>query len=109
MSEPKKKGQVSVVKISVLRVGDTSKVSVVRVHTKDGSATSGEDYHPISEGKYYSQPLLSDCQVRSAENTSQTFSLVCVWGFFFLQKLCSDRETQSIMWRWRFYMMVSEK
>lgn len=52
VNEPKEKGQVSVVKISVLRVGDTSKVSVVRVHTKDGSATSGEDYHPISEGKY---------------------------------------------------------
>ena len=29
---------------------DTSKVSIVRVHTKDGSATSGEDYHPVSEG-----------------------------------------------------------
>ncbi|XP_049431948.1 FRAS1-related extracellular matrix protein 2b [Epinephelus fuscoguttatus] len=49
MNEPKESGQVSVVKIPVLRVGDTSKVSVVRVHTKDGSATSGEDYHPISE------------------------------------------------------------
>uniref|UniRef100_UPI003AAE9547 FRAS1-related extracellular matrix protein 2b n=1 Tax=Centroberyx gerrardi TaxID=166262 RepID=UPI003AAE9547 len=49
VNEPKESGQVSVVKISVLRVGDTSKVSVVRVHTKDGSATSGEDYHPISE------------------------------------------------------------
>lgn len=59
MNEPKEKGQISVVKIPVLRVGDTSKVSVVRVHTKDGSATSGEDYHPISEGKYYSQLLLS--------------------------------------------------
>lgn len=51
VNEPKEKGQVSVVKIPVLREGDTSKVSVVRVHTKDGSATSGEDYHPISEGK----------------------------------------------------------
>ncbi|XP_028275656.1 FRAS1-related extracellular matrix protein 2b [Parambassis ranga] len=49
VNEPKEKGQVSVVKIPVLRAGDTSKVSVVRVHTKDGSATSGEDYHPISE------------------------------------------------------------
>lgn len=57
VNEPKEKGQVSVVKIPVLRVGDTAKVSVVRVHTKDGSATSGEDYHPISEGKYYSQLL----------------------------------------------------
>lgn len=52
MNEPKESGQVSVVKIPVLRVGDTSKVSIVRVHTKDGSATSGEDYHPISEGRY---------------------------------------------------------
>lgn len=52
VNEPKERGQVSVVKIPVLRVGDSSKVSVVRVHTKDGSASSGEDYHPISEGKY---------------------------------------------------------
>uniref|UniRef100_A0A8D3CMV7 FRAS1 related extracellular matrix 2b n=1 Tax=Scophthalmus maximus TaxID=52904 RepID=A0A8D3CMV7_SCOMX len=51
VNEPKESGQVSVVKILVQRVGDTSKVSVVRVHTKDGSATSGEDYHPISEGE----------------------------------------------------------
>uniref|UniRef100_A0A672GUA3 FRAS1-related extracellular matrix protein 2-like n=1 Tax=Salarias fasciatus TaxID=181472 RepID=A0A672GUA3_SALFA len=49
VNEPKEKGRVSVVKIPVLRVGDTSKVSVVRVHTKDGSATSGEDYHPVSQ------------------------------------------------------------
>ncbi|KAM4627826.1 FRAS1-related extracellular matrix protein 2b [Polymixia lowei] len=49
VNEPKENGHVSVVKIPVLRVGDASKVSVVRVHTKDGSATSGEDYHPISE------------------------------------------------------------
>lgn len=51
VSEPKDVKPVAVVKIPVLRLGDTSKVSVVRVHTKDGSATSGEDYHPISEGR----------------------------------------------------------
>lgn len=50
VSEPSESGQLSVVRIPVQRVGDTSKVSVVRVHTKDGSASSGEDYHPISEG-----------------------------------------------------------
>ncbi|KAJ8368550.1 hypothetical protein SKAU_G00085780 [Synaphobranchus kaupii] len=49
VSEPKEAGKISVVKVPVLRVGDASKVSVVRVHTKDGSATSGEDYHPVSE------------------------------------------------------------
>ncbi|XP_030648642.1 FRAS1-related extracellular matrix protein 2a isoform X2 [Chanos chanos] len=49
VSEPKESGQVSVVRIPVQRQGDVSKVSVVRVHTKDGSARSGEDYNPISE------------------------------------------------------------
>ncbi|XP_072547608.1 FRAS1-related extracellular matrix protein 2b [Salminus brasiliensis] len=49
VSEPTESGQVSVVKVPVQRLGDTSKVSVVRVHTKDGSASSGEDYHPVSE------------------------------------------------------------
>lgn len=41
---------MAVVTIPIVRAGDTSKVSVVRVHTKDGSATSGEDYNPLSEG-----------------------------------------------------------
>ncbi|TNN89506.1 FRAS1-related extracellular matrix protein 2 [Liparis tanakae] len=47
--EPQVKGNLAVVKIPILRVGDTSKVSLVRVHTKDGSAISGEDYNPLSE------------------------------------------------------------
>ncbi|XP_068920733.1 FRAS1-related extracellular matrix protein 2 [Petaurus breviceps papuanus] len=47
--EPKGPSQSVIVKIPVLRQGDTSKVSIVRVHTKDGSAVSGEDYHPVSE------------------------------------------------------------
>ena len=51
MREPQVKGQLARVKIPILRVGDTSKVSVVRVHTKDGSATSGEDYNPLSQGE----------------------------------------------------------
>lgn len=49
--EPQVKGEVATVKIPILRFGDASKVSVVRVHTKDGSATSGEDYNPMSEGE----------------------------------------------------------
>ncbi|XP_037655980.1 FRAS1-related extracellular matrix protein 2 isoform X2 [Choloepus didactylus] len=47
--EPKEPGQSVVIRIPVIRQGDTSKASVVRVHTKDGSATSGEDYLPVSE------------------------------------------------------------
>uniref|UniRef100_H3CX40 FRAS1 related extracellular matrix 2a n=1 Tax=Tetraodon nigroviridis TaxID=99883 RepID=H3CX40_TETNG len=49
VSEPKEAGAVATVRIPVVRVGDTSKVSVVRVHTKDGSAISGEDYYPVSQ------------------------------------------------------------
>ncbi|KAM4859992.1 FRAS1-related extracellular matrix protein 2 [Thomomys bottae] len=49
VTEPKESRELVVVRIPVIRQGDTSKVSVVRVHTKDGSATSGEDYHPVSE------------------------------------------------------------
>lgn len=49
--EPQVKGDMAIVKIPILRFGDTSKVSVVRVHTKDGSATSGDDYNPLSEGR----------------------------------------------------------
>lgn len=51
VKEPQVAGEIAVVKIPVLRLGDTSKVSVVRVHTKDGSATSGEDYNPLSQGQ----------------------------------------------------------
>ncbi len=49
--EPQLPGEIAVVNIPVLRQGDTSKVSVVRIHTKDGSATSGEDYNPLSQGQ----------------------------------------------------------
>ncbi|KAM8940061.1 FRAS1-related extracellular matrix protein 3 [Pelodytes ibericus] len=49
IQEPQVVGQIAVVKIPVRRVGDSSKVSIVRIHTKDGSATSGEDYNPLSE------------------------------------------------------------
>ena len=52
VSEPKEAGAVATVRIPLVRVGDTSKVSVVRVHTKDGSAISGEDYYPVSQGKH---------------------------------------------------------
>ncbi|XP_019377382.1 PREDICTED: FRAS1-related extracellular matrix protein 2-like [Gavialis gangeticus] len=49
IQEPQEPGEIVVVKIPVLRLGDSSKISAVRIHTKDGSATSGEDYNPMSE------------------------------------------------------------
>ncbi|XP_071377121.1 FRAS1-related extracellular matrix protein 2-like, partial [Centroberyx affinis] len=55
VSEPKEAGAVTTVKVPVVRLGDTSKVSVVRVHTKDGSAVSGEDYYPVSQDIEFKQ------------------------------------------------------
>ncbi|XP_017273702.1 FRAS1-related extracellular matrix protein 2a [Kryptolebias marmoratus] len=55
ISEPKEIGTVVTLRIPVVRVGDTSKVSVVRVHTKDGSAVSGEDYYPVSQDIEFKQ------------------------------------------------------
>ncbi|XP_013926262.1 PREDICTED: FRAS1-related extracellular matrix protein 2-like [Thamnophis sirtalis] len=49
IQEPGEPGEIAVLKIPILRLGDTSKISIVRIHTKDGSATSGEDYNPMSE------------------------------------------------------------
>ncbi|XP_030630785.1 FRAS1-related extracellular matrix protein 2 [Chanos chanos] len=46
--EPPGAGESVAVRIQVQRLGDCSKVSVVRVHTRDGSATAGEDYRPLS-------------------------------------------------------------
>ncbi|XP_069576848.1 LOW QUALITY PROTEIN: FRAS1-related extracellular matrix protein 2a [Brachyistius frenatus] len=55
VSEPKEAGAVATVRIPVVRVGDTSKVSLVRVHTKDGSAISAEDYYPVSQDIEFKQ------------------------------------------------------
>ncbi|XP_056140915.1 FRAS1-related extracellular matrix protein 2a isoform X3 [Lampris incognitus] len=55
VSEPKEAGGITVVRVPVVRLGDTSKVSRVRVHTKDGSAVSGEDYHPVSQDVEFKQ------------------------------------------------------
>ncbi|KAM6987161.1 FRAS1-related extracellular matrix protein 2a [Aplochiton taeniatus] len=53
--EPREAGSVSVVRVPVVRLGDTSRVSRVRAHTKDGSAVSGEDYHPVSQDVEFRQ------------------------------------------------------
>lgn len=49
VSEPLDPEGVTIVHIPVIRMGDTSQTSVVRVYTKDGSAKSGIDYNPLSQ------------------------------------------------------------
>lgn len=77
VNEPEESGKMSIVRIPVRRVGDSSKVSVVRVHTKDGSAVSGEDYHPVSQG----EESLSTLQTEAAFLSFQSLCLdnIRVW------------------------------
>ncbi|XP_054706772.1 FRAS1-related extracellular matrix protein 2-like [Uloborus diversus] len=49
VNEPRKPKDSTTVTISVIRTGDLSKLSLVRIHTKDGSAKSGTDYVPYSK------------------------------------------------------------
>ena len=51
VKEPQLKGETEVLRIPVRRIGDLSHTSVVRVHTRDGSAKAGRDYHGFSKGK----------------------------------------------------------
>ena len=48
--EPSSIEAVAVVKINILRVGDVSKTSKVRVFTRNGNAESGKDYNAFSKG-----------------------------------------------------------
>lgn len=50
VNEPIIKGDVNVVRVRVVRVGDVSAVSVVSVSTERGSALPGRDFRPYSEG-----------------------------------------------------------
>nr|XP_045612860.1 FRAS1-related extracellular matrix protein 2-like isoform X2 [Procambarus clarkii] len=49
VEEPEVAGEERVVRLVVFRTGDTSTSVAVRIHTKDGSATSGKDYFPVSK------------------------------------------------------------
>lgn len=46
--EPSRAGSMSTVLLTVLRTGDASRQSEVRVTTRDGTAVAGQDYHPKS-------------------------------------------------------------
>lgn len=54
VKEPFEYGELAYVRIPVARYGDLSQTSVVRVHTKDGSAKSGRDYNRVSKELVFS-------------------------------------------------------
>ncbi|XP_013782373.1 extracellular matrix protein 3-like, partial [Limulus polyphemus] len=55
VKEPRNPDDVTIVEIPVVRRGDLSETSHVRVHTKDGSAKSGKDYIPFSKELEFGQ------------------------------------------------------
>ena len=58
--EPSSIETVAVVKIKVVRVGDVSKTSKVRVFTRNGNAESGKDYNAFSKGlKHFQNTIKS--------------------------------------------------
>ena len=48
--EPVISGQTRILSIPVIRLGDTSKVAIVSVYTRDGTARAGRDYIGFSHG-----------------------------------------------------------
>ena len=53
VNEPIIKGDVNLLRIPVVRLGDTSGNSEVRVSTKSGSARAGRDFNGYSRGWYF--------------------------------------------------------
>ena len=54
VGEPEFSGETRILSVPVLRGGDTSRVSIVRVHTRDGTAKAGKDYIGFSKGTSHS-------------------------------------------------------
>ena len=50
VNEPIIKGDKNILRILVIRLGDTSGMSEVRVSTKSGSARAGRDFNGYSKG-----------------------------------------------------------
>ncbi|XP_072552171.1 FRAS1-related extracellular matrix protein 2-like [Salminus brasiliensis] len=80
VKEPRNPGETMMVHISVQRLGDCSRTSVVRVHTRDGSATAGEDYTPVSVELQFSEgqtlQVVEVCVLFDTEReTRETFTV----------------------------------
>ena len=70
VNEPIIKGDTNILRIPVVRLGDTSGTSEVRVSTKSGSARAGRDFNGYSKGKLGLIFCISKC-FASALGTSE--------------------------------------
>ncbi|KAH6937301.1 hypothetical protein HPB50_026496 [Hyalomma asiaticum] len=59
VKEPRNPDDTVSLAVSVVRQGDCSATSVVRVYSRDGSATAGRDYQPLSQELAF-HPLLNE-------------------------------------------------
>ena len=62
VNEPIIKGDMNILRIPVIRLGDTSGTSEVRVSTKSGSARAGRDFNGYSRGLYWKEGSETDFQ-----------------------------------------------
>jgi hypothetical protein len=79
VKEPRKQGSL-ILKVPVVRRGDVSKESIVRVYSRDGSAKSGTDYIGFSDGELKLHPAMVDVVLESCFNTTDvktTGSTLC--------------------------------
>ena len=51
VSEPSEADTAGYARVTVVRQGDLSRVSIVTVYTKEGSATAGTDFREATSGK----------------------------------------------------------
>jgi len=71
-SEPSSNTSTSTARIVVERRGDLSRVSIVTVHTKEGSATNGVDYVDVTRGNQLDFPCVLHCSMCKLQTNSLT-------------------------------------
>ncbi|KAK7080023.1 Extracellular matrix protein fras1 [Halocaridina rubra] len=80
-AEPQLEDVISTVRIPLIRLGDVSKISLVTVSTRDGSATSGIDFQPLlTNVEFTAGASLVEIEMTIMHNSNRqwhkTFSLI---------------------------------
>ncbi|XP_069157214.1 extracellular matrix organizing protein FRAS1 [Procambarus clarkii] len=81
IAEPQSRDLTSSLSVPIIRLGDTSQVSRVMVSTRDGSAASGSDYHPLhTQVEFAPGDTMFEVEITIVHNSErqrhETFSVV---------------------------------
>lgn len=75
VNEPTDKDEVRYVRLVLVRNGDTSRTSIVRLYTKDGSAKADKDFAPLSKVSNFVKFIASRvCQVVPITDNDNIFN-----------------------------------